>query len=99
MTFSEFEQNVIQWASDRGILEYGTAQTQMLKAMEELGELAGAVAKGKPIEDHMGDTLVTLILVAYLSNSTCQAGWDEAWEEIKDRKGYLNSDGIFVKEE
>jgi hypothetical protein len=48
--------------------------------------------------DAYGDILVTLVMgcaCADLDLITCFAG---AYKEIKDRKGYLTPEGIFVKE-
>lgn len=49
-------------------------------------------------KDAIGDTLVTLIMAAATLDVDvveCLAG---AYNEIKDRKGFLNASGIFVKE-
>jgi hypothetical protein len=51
------------------------------------------------LADAIGDIFVTLVMVAgcaKLDINACVAG---AYEEIKDRKGYLRPDGVFVKEE
>jgi NTP pyrophosphatase (non-canonical NTP hydrolase) len=51
------------------------------------------------LADAIGDIFVTLVMVAgcaKLDINACVAG---AYEEIKNRKGYLRPDGVFVKEE
>jgi NTP pyrophosphatase (non-canonical NTP hydrolase) len=101
MTFDELIQNVKLWADDKGILSPDNASKQMMKVIEELGETAGAIAKNKKteeIQDGIGDTFVTLIILAYqlgLEPSECL---ERAWNEIKDRKGKTQN-GIFVKDE
>jgi hypothetical protein len=57
-------QPIIEWARTRGILEQSTAQFQMLKATEEMGEMAGAILRGDRDEliDAIGDQLVVAII-------------------------------------
>ena len=101
MTFDELIQNVKGWAEDKNILKAENAPKQLMKVMEELGETAGAIAKNKntdEIQDGIGDTFVTLIILSYqmgLDPSTCL---EAAWNEIKDRKGKTEN-GVFIKEE
>lgn len=100
MTFQELEERVIQWAMDRKILFNSNATAQLMKTMSELGELADATLKrdDEGIVDGVGDVLVTLILYCELQGTcltNCLAG---AYETIKDRKGTLTPEGIFVKE-
>ena len=102
MTFEELELKVEQWAKDRRIIPNSNPRTQLLKTMSELGELADAILKndGNGVIDGFGDVLVTLILCAKLYDpgldmTRCLAA---AYDEIKDRKGTLTPEGIFVKE-
>ena len=101
MKYEELEAQVIEWARQRMILRNGNSQTQLLKTVSEMGELADAVIKEdrEKIADGLGDVLVTLIIVARLEGMDlvdCLAG---AYDEIKDRQGYLNDNGVFVKQE
>lgn len=100
-TYQMLELEVIRWAEDRKIIPNSTPQAQLFKTVEELGELFGAVARGnKPkIEDGFGDVMVTLIIAAALLDVNLTNCLDYAHQEIKDRKGTLGTDGIFVKEE
>ena len=66
--------------------------------MEELGELASSIAKGKDIKDDIGDIIVTLIMVAEIKGTSITESLLHAYNDIKDRRGYLNKDGIFIKE-
>jgi NTP pyrophosphatase (non-canonical NTP hydrolase) len=100
MSYANFEMKVIQWGEARGIVQNSTAFAQALKTKEELEELFDAIAKDDKaaIKDAYGDILVTLIMgcaCADLDLVTCLEG---AYNEIKDRKGFLNKDGIFVKQ-
>ena len=98
--FHSLEMKVIQWAEARKIIPNATPESQFLKAVSEMGELADAIKKGDmpEIKDAVGDTLVCLINMCALMDidlTTCLAG---AWEEIKDRRGTLLPTGVFVKE-
>ena len=69
--------------------------------MEELGETAGAILKNKEkseIIDGIGDTLVTVIILAKQLGLNPTECLESAWNEIKDRKG-KTVDGTFIKEE
>lgn len=88
----------LAWSSDRGLLKNGKTITQALKLVSEVGELCDNVGKGRSIKDDIGDCLVVLTNLAYLENLTLEECWEFAYEEIKDRKGYLNEHGNFIKE-
>ena len=45
MSFAAVEIKVIQWAEQRRIIPNSNPETQLLKAMSELGELADATIK------------------------------------------------------
>lgn len=101
MKFEELEAAVVTWAEERGIIPHATALAQFVKCVEEVGEIAAGLGKRKPelVADGIGDTLVTLILLARLEGLdlvSCLAG---AYDQIKDRKGQLTPAGVFVKEE
>jgi NTP pyrophosphatase (non-canonical NTP hydrolase) len=100
MSYSELEMKTIQWGEARGIVQNSTASAQAIKTQEELDELVDALRNNDraAIADAYGDILVTLIMgcaCADLDLVTCLEG---AYNEIKDRKGYLTANGIFVKE-
>lgn len=95
---NELEELTTKWATDRGITTNGKVITQVMKLMEELGEMASHVAKGQSISDDIGDCTVVLNNIARLANTTLNACWNEAYNEIKDRKGFLTEEGIFVKD-
>lgn len=86
-----------QWSHDRGITVNGKVITQVMKLFEEGGELASNIAKGESIEDDIGDMLVVLVNIAVLAGTDINKCWNVAYESIKDRKGFLNEEGIFIK--
>jgi NTP pyrophosphatase (non-canonical NTP hydrolase) len=88
------------WARDRGLIEKENASRQMLKVVEELGELAGCLAKGKNREettDAFGDVMVTLIILAAQTGYDLEACLEHAYDEIKLRTG-KTEDGVFIKD-
>ena len=100
MSYANTEIAVIQWGEARGIVQNSTPFAQALKTKEELDELFEAIENKDvaAMKDAYGDILVTLIMgcaCADLDLVECLKG---AYDEIKHRKGYLNKDGIFVKE-
>ena len=98
--FDELILQVGNWAYDKGLVKRENAPKQMLKVMEEVGETAGALLKGNETElkDGIGDSFVTLIILAEQLGYTPQECLEAAWEEIKNRKG-KTKDGVFVKDE
>lgn len=101
MSWAMTELEVIQWAEARGIVANSDSKTQLLKAVSEMGELADAIIKrDRPaIIDGIGDVLVCLIVVGALEDTDLTKCLEAAYSEIKDRKGYLNKDGVFVKQQ
>jgi NTP pyrophosphatase (non-canonical NTP hydrolase) len=100
MTWNITELEVIRWSEARGIIANSDSKTQLLKAFSEMGELADAITKrdSDAIVDGLGDVLVCLINVAALEDKSLTQCLKHAYEEIKNRKGYLNSSGVFIKE-
>lgn len=97
----DIEQNVINWAAERGIYEHSTIQAQVLKAVSEMGELADATIKGDrdAFIDAVGDVMVCLTNAAFMHGTDLTECFSRAWDEIKDRKGFLSPNGAFVKVE
>jgi NTP pyrophosphatase (non-canonical NTP hydrolase) len=93
-----FNDKVLHWAKERGIMDNSSAIVQFAKLISEVGELADNIAKGRDIRDDIGDCMVVLAIIAGFNNTTLNECAGIAWNDIKDRKGYLNSDGIFIKE-
>ena len=94
---NELQTKIEKWAEDRGILANSKASTQCLKLMSELGELADNIAKGKDCRDDIGDCFVVLVNIAKLVGSDITECAEIAYNDIKDRKGFLNEAGTFIK--
>ena len=100
MSYANVEMKVIQWGEARGIVQNSTPAAQAKKTLEELDELYAAIAKGdrEEMKDAYGDILVTLVMGCACADLDLVECFKGAYEQIKDRKGYLTKDGIFVKE-
>lgn len=88
---------IAQWHHDRNLIDGSTDQAQFLKLIEETGELAGNLARGKDIRDDIGDIIVVLINIAERNNLTIEECLEVAYDDIKDRKGTM-IDGVFIKD-
>ena len=86
------------WATERGLYKGGDTKTQFCKLMEEGGELGRAILKNDNEEfvDAIGDMVVVLTNLAHLGGTTIEQCIDQAYNEIKNRKGKM-SNGTFVK--
>jgi len=87
-----------KWHHDRNLIDGATSKDQVLKLIQEVGELSDSVCKGEDIKDDIGDCLVILINIAEREGTTLEECLNVAYNDIKDRKGKM-VDGIFVKEE
>lgn len=88
-----------QWGIDRNFYCIGgaTVQSQFVKLAEEMGELAGNIARGKDCTDDLGDMVVVLTHIAELQGKKIEECIEHSYNDIKDRKGkFIN--GSFVKE-
>ena len=92
-------EKVEEWAEERNLIDGSDPKSQLLKCMAELGELADGVNKNDidEIVDGLGDVLVTLIILGMHYNVGLEYALNEAYLEIKDRKGKLTN-GVFVKQ-
>lgn len=68
MNFTEFQENVIQWATERNFFGQGgaTITGQLYKGMSEFGELCDNLAKGRDIRDDIGDNMVVAVVLSKL---------------------------------
>jgi NTP pyrophosphatase (non-canonical NTP hydrolase) len=98
MNLEKLEELTIQWSEDRGIIKNSTPLTQLAKLVSEIGELSDNIAKGRNVEDDIGDCLVVLCNIAKMKGTNLTKCWSVAYNDIKDRKGYLNENGTFIKE-
>ncbi|PIC80526.1 hypothetical protein CSV75_01665 [Sporosarcina sp. P18a] len=86
------------WAVMRG-LDDADPVKQMLKLMEEVGEVAAALARGDmaAVKDGIGDVYVVQTILSMQLGTSVEECASIAYEEIKDRKGDMVN-GVFVKE-
>ena len=90
-------EKVEQWHWDRNLIDGATDKDQVLKLIQEVGELSDNVCKQQDVADDIGDMIVVLINIAERNGLTIEDCLEQAWNDIKDRKGKM-VDGIFVKE-
>jgi NTP pyrophosphatase (non-canonical NTP hydrolase) len=97
--FEQLQANVYQWANEKGLIFEDNSLAQYAKVNEEVGEVGSAILKGDrlALKDGIGDSLVTLIILAYQNDMHPVDCLNEAWKEIKDRKG-KTVDGTFIKD-
>ena len=87
-----------EWHHDRNLIEGATDKDQVCKLIQEVGELSDNVCKGRDVSDDIGDIIVVLINIAERNGLTIAECLQQAYSDIKDRKGKM-VDGIFIKEE
>lgn len=95
-----YANRIRDWAEARNLIAGSTVQAQFVKLIEEIGELAEAIAKGKDEQfmDSIGDAFVVLTILAAQKNLEVEECIAHAWDVIKDRKGRM-VDGVFIKDE
>lgn len=103
-TFSELITKVNEWADDRN-LKQADPKIQWMRVTEEVGEIRDVLLKPTKftepqaaLKDAIGDTLVTIIVLAHQLDLDVTECLNIAYEEIKNRKGRMVN-GTFVKEE
>ena len=100
MSYANVEMRIIQWAEARKIIPNSTPETQLLKAMSELGELADATIKkdNDAIVDAVGDVMVCLVNYCALQDISLVECMEVAYDQIKNRRGTLLPNGVFQKD-
>ena len=88
------------WAKERGLYEKGDPKTQMIKLVEEVGELSQGILKEdhKEIIDAIGDCVIVLTNLSHLCGYNIEDCIEKSYDEIKNRTGSMNN-GTFVKNE
>jgi len=90
-------QQVVSWHLARNLIHGSTDKHQVLKLIQEVGELSDSICKEQSPIDDIGDIMVVLINIALRNNLSLTDCLNHAYNDIKDRKGQM-VDGIFVKE-
>ena len=85
------------WAVDKG-LDTADSFKQFAKVAEEFGEIAAALARSdkEELRDAIGDTVVTLIILAKQQGMDLEECLQTAYDVIKGRTG-KTVDGLFIK--
>lgn len=98
-TINQLVKQVEQWSINKN-LHNGNSDRQALKFYEEAGEVAAALSRNdkKALKDGIGDTIVTLIILAQQQGWTLEECLQYAYEEIRNRKG-KTINGTFIKDE
>ncbi|GIP63345.1 hypothetical protein J32TS6_19000 [Virgibacillus pantothenticus] len=99
MNINALTTNIEGWAIDRG-LDEAQPEKQMLKLVEEVGELAQGLAKGNldQVIDSIGDVYVVLTILSMQMDLDIKDCIAAAYAEISDRKGKMIN-GVFIKQE
>lgn len=98
MNLDFLKENIELWSTFRE-LDNQEPEKQVLKLMEEVGELAEGIVKnnhGLTI-DAIGDTFVVLVILSQQLGVDFNKCVEVAYNEIKHRKGKMVN-GVFVKE-
>ena len=100
MSYADIEIRIIQWAEARKIIPNSNPESQLLKAVSEMGELADATIKHdkEAVIDAVGDVMVCLINYCVLQDINLVNCMEVAYDQIKNRKGTLLPNGLFVKD-
>jgi|TARA_B110000977_G_scaffold126616_1_gene161881 NTP pyrophosphatase (non-canonical NTP hydrolase) len=91
-------QQVVSWHLARNLIHGSSDKDQVLKLIQEVGELSDSICKEQSPIDDIGDIMVVLINIIVRNNLSVTECLNHAYNDIKDRKGKM-IDGIFVKEE
>ena len=99
MNTDELIDSVIHWGLKHDI---SNPIKQFAKVNEEIGEIAHELTRNRlysvEVMDALGDTMVTLIILADILKFDIRDCLAEAYNVIKDRDG-KTVDGCFLKEE
>lgn len=103
-TFSDLITKINHWADERN-LKQADPKIQWMRVTEEVGEIRDVLLKPTKftepqaaLKDAIGDTLVTIIVLAHQLDLDVTECLSIAYEEIKSRKGKMIN-GTFIKEE
>lgn len=95
----ELIEAVVKWGREKGLND---AKMQYCKMIEEAGEIAHELTRNRTssveMQDAIGDTAVTLIILADIMGYDFYDCLEWAYNEIKNRKG-VTENGSFIKNE
>lgn len=103
-TLTDLVAKINEWADERN-LKQADPKIQWMRITEEVGEIRDVLLKPTKftdpqmaLKDAVGDTLVTIIVLAHQLDLDINECLNIAYEEIKNRKGKMIN-GTFVKED
>ncbi|AYP29622.1 DNA binding protein [Streptococcus phage SW15] len=103
-TLTDLIAKINEWADERN-LKQADPKIQWMRITEEVGEIRDVLLKPTKftdpqmaLKDAIGDTLVTIIVLAHQLDLDVTECLNIAYEEIKNRKGKMIN-GTFVKED
>jgi len=93
------KKEILEWGSDKNLLNPEFAPQQFMKLSEEVGELANAILKRNKIEqiDALGDIKVVITILAEQLGFDIDECEEIAYQEIKNRTG-KTLNGTFLKD-
>lgn len=97
MITDDLVRQVKEWGREKGLDD---PKAQLNKVIEEVGEIAHEITRnqnGPELVDAIGDTLVTVIILADILGYDPFVCLTAAYNAIKDRKG-VTENGTFVRE-
>ena len=99
MSFDVLTGKIRMWSAQRD-LDKADPRLQLLKLVEEVGELTDALLRDNTYEirDALGDILVVLTILAQQLELDLVDCLEESYLEIRNRRG-KTVDGVFIKEE
>ena len=100
MSYASIENQIIIWSQQRKIIPNSNPESQLLKAVSEMGELADATIKKdrEAIIDAVGDVMVCLVNYCALQDLNLVDCMEVAYDQIKNRRGTLLPNGVFQKD-
>ena len=90
-------ENYLKFYTNMNLLSEEHIITLCERLIYSMGQLSDAVCRGKDLSIHIGFILRDLFALAESHNLTIESCLEQAWNDIKDRKGMM-VDGVFVKE-
>lgn len=95
---TEFD-TIREWADKRGIYAKADSKTQLVKLVEEMGELSRAILKNneEELKDAVGDCVVVLTNIAALNHLRIEDCINSAYDVISARTGKMVN-GAFKKD-
>lgn len=96
---NEIIERIENWADNRQLLKKENSYPQFAKVVEEVAEIGTALNHKNEAEliDAIGDSFVTLVILAAQNGLSIEDCAMAAWNEIKNRTGKTEN-GVFKKD-